>query len=162
MIIPPRESLSFLSQLIDVKKQKQQAGIDLTLKKVFAFVSEGVVDFSNEKRKVAEVKELEFDSEGKVGLPPGAYKVVFNEYFKVPKNAAGFFLTRTTLLRSGAAMFSGLWDPGFEGMAESLLVVYNPFGITLYKNARIAQIVFFHLKEEAEEEYSGIYKNLRH
>ncbi len=160
MITPP--PFSFLSQLVDEAKQVQQAGVDLTLKKVFSFKTPGKVDFSNEERKLAEVEELAFDEEDWLFLPQGSYKVVFNEHFHLPKDVAGFALTRTTLLRSGVSLHFGLWDPGFEGMAEALMVVHNSQGFYVKRNARVAQIIFIKLEREAERGYDGAYKGLKH
>ncbi len=154
--------LPFISQYVDKDKQMQQAGFDLTLKKVFRFKSPGKVDFSNEERRLADVEEMPFNEEGWLFLLQGSYKVVFNEYFKLPKHVAGFAFTRTTLLRSGVSLHFGVWDPGFEGMAEALMVVHNPQGFYVKRNARIAQIVFFLLEKEAEQGYEGAYKGLRH
>ncbi|MEW6329384.1 MAG: deoxyuridine 5'-triphosphate nucleotidohydrolase, partial [Candidatus Micrarchaeota archaeon] len=52
-----------------------------------------------------------------------------------------------------------VWDPGYEGRSESLLVVENARGIKLKRNARLVQLVFVKLAGEAREVYSGKYKN---
>ena len=40
-----------------------------------------------------------------------------------------------------------------------MLVVYNPAGFKLKKNARIMQLLFYTLNTEVEEGYSGVYQN---
>ena len=64
----------------------------------------------------------------------------------------------TSILRCGADLNCALWDPGYEGRSEALLVVYNEHGITLKRNAKIGQLVFIRLSEEAKSLYEGQYK----
>lgn len=138
--------------------QFQPAGIDLTLSKVMQFTDSGVVDFDNKNRKLSNVVELEFSDEGKIYLPKGAYKIVYNEIVKVPLNSIALGFPRSSLLRCGATIECAVWDSGYEGRSESLLLVENDHGITLYKDARILQLVFFETRGVVEKGYSGIYK----
>ncbi|NPA22304.1 MAG: deoxyuridine 5'-triphosphate nucleotidohydrolase [Candidatus Micrarchaeota archaeon] len=159
MILTPEEAvkMGLIKGLIDPEKQLQQAGIDLTLKAVHIFEGEGIVDFDNTKRRTAPTKELPWDDEGKIRLGQGAYKITLNERIELPNNVIGIFFPRTTLLRSGVSVFAGLWDPGFEGWGEMLLSVQNPYGIVLYRNARVGQLMF--IKENKEyKPYQGVYK----
>jgi dUTP pyrophosphatase len=55
---------------------------------------------------------------------------------------------------------TAVWDPGYRGRSSSLLVVHNPDGIRLKKDARVAQLIFFRTGE-VEEGYSGIYQDER-
>ena len=43
--------------------------------------------------------------------------------------------------------------------SSSLLVVSNPAGIRLKKDARVLQVVFFELDAPAEKTYAGRYQN---
>jgi len=78
----------------------------------------------------------------------------------MPLDVVAIARTRSTLLRNGATVETAVWDPGYKGRSSSLLVVHNPEGIRLKKDARIAQLVFFRVKEVAEG-YSGVYQNER-
>jgi dUTP pyrophosphatase len=40
-----------------------------------------------------------------------------------------------------------------------MLVVYNPHGFRLHKNARVMQLVFFHTTRAVDKGYSGKYQN---
>jgi dUTP pyrophosphatase len=153
------EAHGIISNMRDASVQKQQAGFDLTLESAYEFISGGAADFDNKERKIADCKKMEY-KDGWLDLKQGAYKVTLNERFKVPADAAGVCLTRTTLIRNGAYLITGLWDPGFEGKVEMLLVVENPFGIRLKEHARVGQICFLRMEGEAEQLYQGIYKNL--
>lgn len=137
--------------------QFQPAGIDITLKEVYDFKSPGVIDFDNKERKISDVEPLQFNDE-KVTLKPGAYKVIFNEYVRIPKDAAAMCLPRSSLLRCGVTLECALWDPGYEGRSEALLLVKNDHGITFKRNAKIGQMVFVRLSEATNSLYEGVYK----
>ena len=50
-----------VQDLVDTEKQVQHCGVDLTVGKIFTLEGKGVLDFSNEKRKLPEYKELPSD-----------------------------------------------------------------------------------------------------
>ncbi len=137
--------------------QFQPCGIDITLKEVYRFKSAGLIDFDNKERKISDVEPIAFQSD-RVSLAPGAYKVIFNEYVRIPKNVGGLCLPRSSLLRCGATLECAVWDPGYEGRSEALLVVRNEHGITFKKNAKIGQMVFLRLAEDSSSTYEGRYK----
>jgi dUTP pyrophosphatase len=139
------------------ESQFQPCGIDITMKEVYSFREAGLIDFDNRERKISAVEPVPFESD-RVSLKPGAYKVIFNEYVRIPKNVAGLCLPRSSLLRCGATLECAVWDPGYEGRSEALLVVRNEHGITFKKNAKIGQMVFIRLAEDAKSLYAGQYK----
>ena len=55
-------------------------------------------------------------------------------------------------------MRCAVWDPGYHGRSESLLVVNSQHGITLHKDAKVMQLVFVRLESAAHAGYSGQYK----
>lgn len=61
----------------------------------------------------------------------------------IPRDAAAIGRARSSLLRCGATLETALWDPGYRGRSQSLLVVYNPAGLKLKKKARLMQLVFY-------------------
>jgi dUTP diphosphatase len=139
--------------------QYQPCGIDITLKEVYGFKSAGLIDFDNKERRISDVEPIDFDAGGgRVTLKPGAYKVIFNEYVRIPKNVAGLCLPRSSLLRCGVSLDCAVWDPGYEGRSEALLIVRNEHGVTFKRNAKIGQMVFIRLAEDASSLYSGRYK----
>lgn len=91
-------------------------------------------------------------------LKKGAYKVVYNEVVDIPEDCAGLAFPRSSLLRCGAFIHCAVWDPGYRGRSESLLIVENEKGLRLKKNARLVQLVFMKLEEKAKSLYSGKYK----
>jgi len=156
MILPKQHLSNVIEELIS-DSQRQPAGIDVTLKEVKKFDSAGRIDFDNSTRKISDTSTMEYKDE-EVHLAPGSYKVVFNEYVKIPSDAAAVCLPRSSILRCGADLNCALWDPGYEGRSEALLVVYNEHGITLKRNAKIGQLVFIKLSEQAKSLYEGQYK----
>lgn len=149
---------------VDLEKQLTPNGFDMTVAKIFEFCGQGAVDFSNKERKMPECKELTpvksnvEDKHGWWNLAKGAYKVMTNETVNMPKDMTALAFTRTTLLRMGAFTQNGVWDAGFSGKSEFILVVENTSGIRIKQNARVVQLVFEKITD-AEKLYDGIFQN---
>lgn len=157
-IITGKESQVLVESMIDPKMQTQMCSMELTLQKIERFVSSGSVAFDNSERELPQTEALDFDESDWIDLARGAYLVTFNEIVNIPKDVAAIARARSTLLRCGASLETALWDPGYRGRSQSLLVVYNPLGLWLKKNARLMQLVFIRLEKEAEEIYEGRYQ----
>ncbi len=149
---------ALVENMIDTKTQTQMCGIELTLNRIERFTSAGAVAFDNSERKLPQTEPIDFDPSGWIDLSPGSYLVTFNEIVSIPKDVAALARARSTLQRCGASLETALWDPGYRGRSQSLLVVYNPQGLRLKKNARLMQLVFMRLEKEAEKVYSGKYQ----
>ena len=159
------EKERLVSGYIDPGTQVTPNGFDLTVGSIYAFGSCGSLDFSNKERKLPEFKELapkkikKSDKFGWWKLKKGCYKVLTNESVKIPNDLMGIAFSRSSLLRMGVFVENAVWDAGFSGRSEFILVVENPHGFNLKENARVAQLVF--LKTAGTEEgYNGIYKGL--
>ncbi|WP_394336550.1 deoxyuridine 5'-triphosphate nucleotidohydrolase [Candidatus Methanoperedens nitratireducens] len=148
-----------VEEMIDPGIQVQPNGIELTLQRVEVHSGSGAIAFDNSERKLPQTKNLEFDKDGWVYLAKGSYKIVFNEIVNIPKNIAAIAKPRSSLLRCGATVETAVWDAGYSGRSESLLVVYNEKGFKLRKNARVLQLLFFRLGEDVPQGYSGVYQN---
>jgi dUTP pyrophosphatase len=155
-MILPKQMLRKAGIMEVHESQMQPAGVDITLKEVRGFSNAGKIDFDNSERKISDTSTIGYEKD-EIHLSPGAYKVVFNEYVSIPGNAAGICLPRSSLLRCGASLECAVWDPGYEGRSEAMLVVRNEHGICLKRNAKIGQMVFIRLSEESESGYDGIY-----
>jgi len=119
--------------MIDAKIQVQPNGVELTLQRVEIHETPGAVAFDNSERILPQTKTICFDEEGWVHLPKGSYKIVFNEIVNIPKNIAAIAKPRSSLLRCGATVETAVWDAGYSGRSESLLVVYIAAEQSLYK-----------------------------
>jgi len=142
---------------INLEEQVQPNGIDLTLREVALLQTSGKIAVSNSQRLVSGLAPLVFDGLGFIDLMPGAYIVTFNEIVHLPKNVMALATPRSSLLRCGVTVNTAVWDAGYSGRSQSLMVVYNPQGFRLQRNARIVQLVFFQLTEETEG-YHGAYQ----
>lgn len=159
------ETEKLIQGYISLDKQLAPNGFDLTVGKVFEFSTKGALDFSNKERLIPETKEIiaqKINPEDKFGwwdLLPGSYKLRTNETVNIPNNLAALSFNRTSLLRIGVFTEHGVWDAGFKGKGEFMLVVKNPQGVKIKENARVAQLVFLAVDET--ESYQGIYNNLQ-
>jgi dUTP pyrophosphatase len=152
------ESPPLVENLCDVQQQIQPNGVDLTLKEVALFSSSGSLGSSNEGRVLSSTSPLVFDGLGRVDLLPGCYLVTYNEAVNLPKNIMALALPRSSLLRCGVSIHNAVWDAGYSGRSQSLMVVYNPQGFRLRRNARIVQMVFFFLSREVRQGYQGMFQ----
>jgi dUTP pyrophosphatase len=142
---------------IDLETQVQANGFELTLRDISVIQSAGRIAVDNSQRVISEVSPLMFDGTGDIELIPGTYLITYNEIVHLPKNLMAMGRPRSSLLRCGVTVGTAVWDAGYEGRSQSLLVVYNTRGIRLQKNARIMQLIFLELTCESEG-YNGIYQ----
>ncbi len=142
---------------IDLEEQVQPNGIDLTLREVAMLQSSGKIALANNERLVSDLAPLVFDGLGFIDLPPGAYIITYNEIVHLPNNLMALARPRSSLLRCGVTVHNAVWDAGYSGRSQSLLVVYNPQGFRLQRNARIVQLIFLQLTQETEG-YQGAYQ----
>lgn len=142
------------------EEQFQPAGIDLTLKSVETFSGRGVLDFSNEKRTLPMTQNIDFDSDGRIFLERGVYRVQVGPILKIPMDCVGFAFPRSSLTRMGCSIQGGIWDPGYEGDAMFSLLVLNEGGVALYENARIAQFILSRttIPVPDGQGYNGVYQ----
>ncbi len=155
-----------VTDYIDLETQLTPNGFDLTAACVFCFKSGGALDFSNKERVIPEAKGVVIrkknknDKFGWWNLKKGIYKIVTNEIVSLPKDLIAVSFPRSSLLRMGVFTHTGVWDAGFKGRSEFVLVVENPSGLKLKQNARVVQLIFTKINETAEG-YNGIYQNTR-
>jgi dUTP pyrophosphatase len=142
---------------LNLKEQLQPNGFDLTLRDVAMLQTAGAIPVDNRQRQVSTLAPLVFDGLGYIDLIPGPYLITYNEVVHLPKNVMALAAHRSSLLRCGVTVGTAVWDAGYEGRSQSLLVVHNPLGFRLQKNARIIQLVFFQLSQETEG-YKGKYQ----
>ena len=152
-----------VENIIDLETQLTPNGFDMTAKEIHMFKDSGKLDFSNSEREIPEtekvepVKRNEQDEYGWWKLEPGAYKIKTNEVVDLPEDVIGFAHPRSSLLRMGCTIENGVWDAGFRGRSEFLLIVENKEGVEIKENARVNHIVFEKI-EETEQGYMGRYQ----
>ena len=142
---------------IDLEAQLQANGFDLTLREVALPQSAGKITVATSQRVVSELAPLVFDGLDSIELIPGTYIITYNEIVHLPNNIMALATPRSSLLRCGVTVNTAVWDAGYSGRSQSLMVVYNPCGFRLQRNARIVQLVFLQLTGETEG-YKGTYQ----
>ena len=142
---------------INLEEQVQPNGIDLTLREIAMLQSSGRIAVSNSQRVVSDLAPLVFDGLGFIDLVPGAYIITYNEIVHLPGDVMALARPRSSLLRCGVTVDTAVWDAGYSGRSQSLMVVYNPQGFRVERNARIVQLVFLRLIQETEG-YRGAYQ----
>lgn len=159
------EESKLVEKFIDLETQLTGNGFDLTVANIFEFEGAGKLDFSNKERLLPQGRELppqKENSQDRFGwwnLAKGVYKIRTNEAVNLPNDLVALAFTRTSLLRMGVFTQHGVWDAGFSGRGEFVLVVANESGVMLKQNARVAQLVFLGINETTHG-YQGIYKNI--
>lgn len=159
------DEFDLIQDYIDLDTQLTPNGFDLTAGEIHEFVGPGKIDFSNDERELPETRPIppekrsEDDEYGWWRLPPGVYKIKANETVKLPENMMALTKPRSSLLRSGVYIGNAAWEAGFEGTGEFLLHVENPDGFAVKENARVNQIIFLWMSDNADELYDGRYSN---
>jgi len=146
-----------IENYIDLESQLQPNGVDLTLREVALPQTAGKIATSNRQRLVSNLAPLVFDGLGFIDLIPGAYIITYNEIVHLPNNVMALARPRSSLLRCGVTVNTAVWDAGYSGRSQSLMVVYNPQGFRVQKNARVVQLIFLRLTGETAG-YQGTYQ----
>ena len=150
-----------VEDMIDPDTQIQVNGCELTVDRIFAFAGAGsgagAIAFENSERVLSECTELAFDDGGWIDLPAGSYKIVSREIVHIPKDAIAIARPRSSLLRCAVSVETAVWDAGYEGKSECLLIVFNEAGFRLKRGARVVQLLFMGLASETEG-YAGVYQ----
>ncbi|NOQ29095.1 MAG: deoxyuridine 5'-triphosphate nucleotidohydrolase [Methanosarcinales archaeon] len=152
-----------VEDMIDPDTQIQVNGCELTVDRIFSFAGAGTntgagaIAFENSERVLSECTELAFDDDGWIDLPAGSYKIVSREIVHIPKDAIAIARPRSSLLRCAVSVETAVWDAGYEGKSECLLIVFNEAGFRLKHGARVVQLLFMGLASETEG-YAGVYQ----
>ena len=87
-------------------------------------------------------------------LDVGSYDFMSNFYVDLPEGVAAIVATRSTFIRNGLFVTTGLWDSGFKGPAGGVL--HNPVAhARIAEHVRIAQLIF--VQTDRNGMYAGGY-----
>jgi dUTP pyrophosphatase len=132
---------------------RAQVGYDLTLKSVKK-IHGGMV--LRDKTVVEEYEEVPptLTPTGKYifHLTEGTYSLTFDQGCKLPEDRTAFIRHRSSILRCGSIITSGVYDPGFE-VDEMGGVMVVKEDIRIEKGARVAQVII--LENNSAELYDG-------
>lgn len=130
-------------------EQIQPNGIDLTADKLYKQEAGYIV---KDNKDVGERVERN-PTDGKWVLQ-GPCIVQYGEEICIPDDCIGFVFPRSTLMRNACELHTAVWDSGYRGIGEGLLI---PHTETIIKRGeRIAQIVMATC--DPEHLYDGDYQ----
>ena len=142
---------------IELEQQLQPNGFDITLREISIFQNAGQISAANSARRLPELTQIPFPVDGFITVKAGCYLVTYNEIVNIPKTIMAFGRPRSSLLRCGVSIGTAVWDAGYSGRSQSIMIVHNEHGFRVQKNARMLQLVFETLTSETEG-YNGKYQ----
>jgi len=151
-------SRPLIENMPDIEAQVQPNGVDLTIKEIAGLDSRGIIAVDNKDRVLSKASPFAFDESGSIDLKPGCYLITCNEIVNIPENVMAIAHPRSSLLRCGVSVHNAVWDAGYTGRSQALMVVHNPSGFRIYKNARFIQLVFLRLSGNVKEGYRGMFQ----
>lgn len=139
--------------------KKAQVGIDLSIRNITQITGGAIL---RTEAKIDNYKELQievFDEGDKMAkgwrLMPGVYSLTFNESVKLDTKHTAFVRHRSSVLRCGSIITSGVFDPGFEcDFIGATMFVFNQIDIEI--NSRLAQLLI--MESEETTPYNGNYQ----
>lgn len=153
------DSPALLEDFLSLEAQLQPNGFDMTVREVARLTNPGAVGAADADRVLSETQTLDFGPDGWVQLEPGPYLVTFNEIVNLPLDVMALGRPRSSLLRSGVGVHTAVWDAGYHGRSQALLVVYHPDGYRVQRDARLMQLVFFQMETAASRGYQGRFQS---
>jgi deoxycytidine triphosphate deaminase len=164
--VNPRKAIEngWITGIKNEVTQVQPNAIDFTLDRLFSIQESNPFVISTDKTTGKEVKQMRGGFERTpitdratnldffVVDPRTSYDMMSDIYIKVPEGYAALLVTRSTFVRNGLFIVSGLYDSGFEGHIGCVL--HNLSGTTrIERGTRIGQVIF--TESENAGKYSG-------
>ena len=156
-----RRSVVVLERDAAQHEHVQPNGIDLSLDLVWRFAGPGGLGRSGADRVLPEREVVPFGADEWLALAVGTYGIRYSERVEIPVDCGGLCFPRSSLLRMGLHVPTAVWDAGYQGNGDGVLIVANEHGVRLQRGARIAQLVLFRLTEPVAATYSGRYQEPR-
>ena len=146
MIHPILNAKTNISDITEASKQPN--AVDLILEKVFIFTSDDFytdVDpfiLDEDKKTHRKQAEIRPHRDGYFRLQPGYYVIQYRNEIEVAEGEAGWVISRSTLIRNGVYLLTGLYDSGYTGkMMGGLHVTSGDFLVK--PGTRIGQYLCF-------------------
>lgn len=132
-----------------------QNGVDIAISKLY-LVSDVCPSRVNDSTRRFPNRTEVLPIEGEFIVYPGKwYEWTSEVHISVPKDVAGVMVARSSLLRVGIFVTSGLWDSGFSGTLGGFLQV-NASIVALGCKERVGQLIM--MEAPSYQLYSGIYQ----
>lgn len=129
-------------------KNPEGAGFDLRLGEIWEVRGAGFLGVDErETPKLKLVAQFDPKKPKSVTLKPGKYYVVKTvEDLNVPENLQVIFRPRSTLYRSGVALFSGNASPGYRGGINVGLINFGPKPFKIEMGSRFIHAIFLEVR----------------
>lgn len=164
MFIDPRIAIEkgWVRGIADQSLQVQPNAIDFTLDHVFTISENRFIICKDPQNPKKEMKQMRGGTEVNVApdratdvqffqlLPKSSYDILSDMFVTLPEGVAALLVTRSTFVRNGLFLVSGLYDTGFSGHIGCVLHNMGAHA-TVEKGTRVGQIIFI------EASNSGIY-----
>jgi len=106
---------------VDLSTQIQPAGIDLTVREISQFTGVGTLDFSNKKRELPGISNIEISEEEPLVLETGSYMITCDPIIEIPMDMIAFAQPRSSLTRMGCGYIRMLGSPSWYIFEWTLL-----------------------------------------
>lgn len=133
--------------------QLQPNGVELTIDSIYEI--HGVPYIGDSSYDKGNRVEVEPASVGMFSLDEGYYIVSYNERISIPEGHVGYVVPRSRFMRSGAMLYSALWDTGYTGKGEGGLETF--LDVEIETGCRIGQMVLISTDGD-EGEYDGTHQ----
>lgn len=169
MFINPKTAIEsgWITGIQDTEVQVQPNAIDFTLDRVFNISDNEFIvakDLANPKKELKQMRggnELLPYPDRRTGiqlfnLDSGSYDILSDLYVELPEGVAAMLVARSTFVRNGLFLVSGLYDSGFKGHIGCVL--HNMKGVAkVQKGVRVGQIIF--IEASSAGTYAGGYNH---
>ncbi|RLC37429.1 hypothetical protein DRH27_03870 [Candidatus Falkowbacteria bacterium] len=135
------------------------AGFDLRLGEIFKLEGNGFLGVEErdtpQNKSVGKYDEQKNENENFFVFAPGKYYLIKTiEKVNLPTSLSGIIFPRTTLFRSGLALFNGIVQPGYKGELTFGICNLGNSNIKISFGARVVHITFHEVLGEGNE-YRG-------
>ena len=148
----------FVAQFIDdgdVSDDKiQPNGVDLSIGKIERIRGIPLVKDGEYDKGIRE--EIPPNDNGLVNINLGGFVVTYDEKIEIPPDCVGYVFPRSRLPRCGLFLTTAMWDAGYEGKGEGMLMSMTKLKIEHDMN--VAQIAFLDA-DEADKTYDGSHQH---
>ena len=157
------KELQLVENLCDREQNNPEgAGFDLRLAEVFELDAAGNDYFLGvEERNTPDVKSIavhdpsKSEVENSFTFAPGKYYLIKTmEKVNLPTTLSGVIFPRTTLFRSGLALFNGVVQPGYSGELSFGITNLGKTNIRVAFGARVVHVTFQEVLGEGSQ-YRG-------
>ena len=152
----------YIRNLVDQEKQVQPNAVDFTVDRINEFTGDGIYTTSfyvgETKKSMRAQNQLIADTLDGVRVwalrQNSEYDIMSDVYVEVPEGYAALLVLRSTFVRNGCWLASGLYDSGFKGNIGAVLHTGNAAAI-VEVGPRLGQIIF--VESGTAKMYAGGY-----